>query len=106
MQLLSNQTVDGSSDWVPAIPDAYNGLINIYVAGDLGGGTVTIETLAPDGVTAIPLDGGEFTAATMRVQSAASAVLRATLSGATGADVSVWIEPESVDLRRIVRERI
>lgn len=105
MQLLDSQSSNGSSPWFHAVPDAYNGLLNIYVAGDFGEGVVKIEALAPDGATVIPLGGGEFTVPEMRVFSAASTVLRATVVGATDPSISVWVEVESVGLRRIIRER-
>ena len=105
MQLFENQIIDGSSAWTPAVPDAYNGLINIYVVGDLGGGTLRLEALAPDGLTAVPVSEGSFTGAGVKTISAASFTARVTLTGATAADVSVWLEVESVMLRALVWKR-
>lgn len=105
MKLMQNQTADGSSSWVSAIPDAYNGIMNIYVAGNLGGGTLTIESLSPDGASVVPLSGGVFSSPEMKPVALGSTTLRATLVGATAPNVSVWIEPESVSLRKEIRSR-
>lgn len=103
MQLLDNQTADGSSPWVAAISD---GLINVYVTGNLGSGTLTLEALAPDGTTAVPITDGSFTTAGVKVIQAASLALRATLSDATSPDVSVWVEGANVELRSTIRGRV
>ena len=99
--LFENQTVDGSSAWFPIISA---GDINLYVSGDLGGGTLTIEALDPGGNTVL-VDGGTITATGLYLIEAGSFKGRATLAGSTGADVNVYIEVENVATRMSVRLR-
>jgi len=101
--IFENQTSDSLSTWNVIISEGY---INLYVVGDLGGGTLTIEALAPDGFSVVPVDGGAVTAAGMFLLEAASFAGRATLSGATAPDVSVYIEVENVELRKAVWGRV
>lgn len=90
MNLLSNQTADGSS----AVA-LLQGRANLYVVGTFGGGTLVLEALAPDGVTYVPVDGVNLNAAGAFLIDRPSAAVRVTLSGATSADVSVWMEPDT-----------
>lgn len=89
MKVFSNQATDGSSE-----PFEYRGAgydMNVHVAGEMGGGTVAIEALCPDGSTWVPM-GDAIDAAGLYVLRAAPIRGRLTLSGATGADVSAWVE--------------
>lgn len=102
IQLFNAQASNGSSAWASIIGD---GLINIYISGTMGGGTVTLEALAPDGSTYVACAGGAFTSAGLHVINAASFTGRVTLSGATSPSISVWIEPEATAERSTIRAR-
>jgi hypothetical protein len=89
MQLLfSAQTTNANS---PAV-QLNGGEIEVVVAGTLGGGTVTIEAFYPVINAWVPLDGGSFTAASVRVlKTVRPCQVRAVLSGATGASLTVGV---------------
>lgn len=90
MNLLTNQAADGSS----AVA-LLHGRANLYVVGTFGGGTLALEALAPDGVTYVPVNGVNLSAAGAFLIDRPPVAVRVTLSGATAADVSVWLEPET-----------
>lgn len=103
MELLKNQAADGSSVTFAHFGGA-SGLLNLYVAGDLGGGTLTVEAEVPDESVFVPV--AEVTEPGMHVVSAAPFVGRITLAGATAPDVSVWVEAESDKATARVREDV
>lgn len=103
MQLFTDQTANGSSVDFKHFGGA-SGLMNIYVSGDLGGGTLTVEAEDPSETGYLPLAGGALTEPGMHVISAAPFVGRVTLSGSTGAIISVWAEAESTRVQQRVRE--
>jgi len=100
--LFENQTADGSSAWAPIIS---TGLVNLYVSGDLGGGTLTIEALDP-GSNIVVVDGGVITTAGMHLIEAGSFKGRAVLTGSAAANVNAYIEVENVKTRLAVRLRV
>ena len=92
------RTTNGASGWHALIA----GITNIYVYGDLGGGTLTLQALAPDDATAVDV---EELAIGLNTVDAASFVARVNLSGATDPNFSVIAERENVDLAKAVRVR-
>jgi len=103
MELFKNQAADGSSATFAHFGGA-SGLLNFYVAGDLGGGTLTVEAEVPDESGFVPV--AEVTEPGLHVVSAAPFVGRVTLAGATTPDVSVWAEAESAKVTARVREDV
>lgn len=103
MELFKNQTADGSSEAFAHFGGA-SGLHNLYVAGTLGGGTLTVEAETPDESGWVPV--AEITEPGLHVISAAPFVCRVTLAGATAPDVSVWVEAESAKVTARVREDV
>lgn len=93
MQLFDGQTADGSSADFRYVGDNANGILNLYISGALGGGTLTLEARLPDGSGYVPVEA--FTATGMHMVRAASFVGRVTLSGATTPSVSAWIEGDT-----------
>jgi hypothetical protein len=93
MQILSNLAADGASADFGYSGYTTRGHMNIYVAGSLGGGTLTLEAKLPDGTGYVPVQS--FTAAGMFVVEAAPAVLRLSLSGSMTPSVSAWVESDS-----------
>lgn len=93
MQVFTDQAADGSSEEFKH----YDGrrFINVWVSGDLGGGTIQIESQTPDGSAFIPLNGGDITEARMFTIEAAPFVGRLTLAGATAPNVNAWVEEDS-----------
>lgn len=103
MQLFDNQAADGASDDFKYF-GGNSGLLNLYVAGDLAGGTLIVEAETPDESTYLPV--AEVSGPGMHVLSAAPFVGRVRLSGATGASLSVWAEAESARSVSRVREDV
>lgn len=101
--IFENNTLNISSPWLPVISQ---GTINLYVSGDLGGGILTMEALSPDGVSIVPVNGGIITAPGLFLLEAGSFAVRGTLTGSALADISVYIEVESVVTRMAVRRRV
>lgn len=85
-KLFHGQAADGTS--APVVID-HGRPFNVIVQGDLGGGTLTVEAVTPDG--AVPLEGGDFTAEGMRVIDADNFTLQVTLASSTNPDLNVWI---------------
>lgn len=96
MQLFSNKSTDGASSPYIKGGKRSRGTMNIYLHGDFGGGTVHLEAKAPNGLY-VPISGASFTEEGMHTMESGPAVIRANLSGSTGASVSVWVEEDSVD---------
>ncbi len=95
-QVFDGQSADGSS-----AEFAYRGArydMNVYVAGDLGGGSIAIEALCPDGTTWVSM-GDAIEGAGLYVLRAAPTRSRLTLSGATSPDVNAWVEFDDNDTR-------
>lgn len=103
MELFKNQADDATSTPFAHFGGAA-GLLNLYVAGDLDGGTLTLEAEAPDESGWVPV--AEVTEPGLHVVSAAPFVGRVTLAGATAPDVSVWAEAESAKVTARVREDV
>jgi hypothetical protein len=89
-------TDNGSTDWVPL----ENGEALLIVSGTFGGGTATLELLAADGLTAVPLAEGAFDEATaMALEMPGSRSVRFTLAGASAPSLAWEISPKR--LRRL-----
>ncbi|MCE8012888.1 hypothetical protein [Billgrantia desiderata] len=101
MQLFDQQDADAASEDFKYFGGA-TGLLNLYVAGDLGGGTLHIEAETPDESTHVPV--ASVTEPGLHVISAAPFVGRVRLDGSTSANVSVWAEAESPKSVARVRE--
>lgn len=65
--------------------------MNIYITGDLGGGNVAIEALAPDG-TYVPVVDLTFSEVGMYTIGVFPFIGRCVLASATAADVSVYLQ--------------
>lgn len=102
MQLFYGQSTDGASAEFKH-PDGSK-FLNVWVAGDLGGGTVWVEAQTPDGLEFVPLEGSSTTEAQMFTIEAAPFVGRLILSGSTGASVDAWVELESIAWSAKVRK--
>ena len=87
--LFENQVASGES-----LPFEYmlgTQMINVYVTGDLGGGSITFEAIAPNGVFT-PVAGDPITEPGMYTFEAFQMVGKAVLAGATGANVSMFLQ--------------
>lgn len=67
-------------------------LANLYVTGDLGGGAVVLEALAPNTGTYVPLSGVDITSPGMYTIAANAFAGRVRLEGATSAELTVIIQ--------------
>ena len=87
--LFEAQTVDADST---AVTLKQSGDKYIIVAGTLGGGTLSVQ-IANEGGTFVDMDGGAFTSIGARILSGIpkSALIRAKLAGAAGANIDVEI---------------
>lgn len=94
MNLFTNQAADGQSAAV-MLKNPLSNRSMLYVAGNFGGGTVTLETLAPDKVSWVPVEGVSLTAPGAVPLELTTSVVRLSLTGATTASVSGWIEDDS-----------
>lgn len=100
MKVFDGQAANGNSLEFK-IPSG-GALTNIWVAGNLGGGTVTVEAQAPDDATWVPINGGVMTEAQMITIESAPFVGRLTLTGSAGASVDAWVESDTYYWRKDV----
>jgi hypothetical protein len=101
MKLLDNQQTNGASSEY-----RHPGkMLNIYVAGNLGGGTVTVEAQLPDKSGWLPISGGVLESPGLHVLNAAPLTVRVSLSGADSPDLNVWAESDdTTTYRRVFRK--
>lgn len=97
--LFNNQTVDGVSAEFVGCPGSMQQ--NIYVSGNFGGGTATLEAMAPNGDW-VPIPGAQFTAPELGVIKSAPFRGRISLSGSTSPDINAWVEEDTT----VVRTRV
>lgn len=103
MQVFTNQAADGASTEFKHFGEVGDyALLNVYVAGTFGGGTVTVEAELPDGSGWVAVAGGAITEAGMHVIDAGPFVGRLSLAGATGPTINAWVESDSVTTRNRV----
>lgn len=89
MQIFTAQTADGTSEEFKYLY-GYKPF-NIFVTGDLGGGTLQLEALAPDGTTWVPVSESSITEIGMNVATAHPFTGRLVLSGSTTPNIDVWV---------------
>jgi len=94
MQIFNGQTEDGVSE-IFRVQRA-DELVNIWVSGDLGGGTVTVESLAPDGTTWVKVNGSEITEPLMITLEAPRFDARLRLADSTDANINAWAERDGI----------
>lgn len=87
--LLDAVTADGPSDPFEYMHDSKS--LNVYVTGNLGGGSITFEALAPNGEW-VPIAGDPIDAIGLYDMSGFPFVGRAVLSGSAAASVSVFVQ--------------
>lgn len=92
MRVFTHQTADGASEPFLSTPSGFNPYTKIILANDLGGGTVTVEELSPNGFwvpvsTTVAMD-----AAGVYLIDSAPFYGRLVLTGATGAKLSAWVQ--------------
>lgn len=97
MQLLANLAADGSSPDYAHLGMSQSGRLHLYVAGSLGGGTLTLEAKLPDSSGYVPLQ--TIADVGLTVLEIGPAALRLTLAGSTTPDVSAWVETDTPDTR-------
>lgn len=86
-KVFDGQSADGNSLTIE--PDVNKALV--ILTNNLGGGTVTVEALAPDGEW-IPVEGGTITAKGLFVIDAVKGVTyRLNLSGSTSPNLNGWL---------------
>lgn len=106
MKLLDHASGDTASvDFVHLGQGSTSGMLNLYIAGDIGGGQLIVEAKLPDGSGYVPIAGQTHTAAGMHVIEAGPFVGRVRLAGSTAPDLSVWQEPDSYKRRMEVAGR-
>lgn len=101
MQIVSAQAADGSTQDVEHLGSRQNGMLNVYVSGNLGGGTLTLEAKTPGG-TYVPY---QTLAVGLVSLDLAPLVYRLTLTGATTPNFSAWAEDDSEFTQDTVRTR-
>lgn len=89
-QVFTAQAADGASLVFRHL--GRGAALNVYLAGDLGGGQVIVEAQAPDGSDWVRMAGGVLTTPGMHVITAAPFVGRLRLEGAAAAALSAWVE--------------
>lgn len=103
MQIFTNQQSNGESDLFKNLVGS-TGRVNVYISGDLGGGTIQVQALTPDGSEWVPVTGGEITNPGLYVIDSGYFVGRLTFSGATTPSVNAWAVLEnSVDKLRVMQ---
>ncbi|UYF99327.1 hypothetical protein [Halomonas sp. GD1P12] len=101
MRLFSNQAENGTSgDYQHP-----GKLLNIYVAGNLGGGTLAVEAQLPDKSGWLPIAGGQLDSPGLHVLNAAPLTVRVRLSGAAAPSLDVWLESDGASTYRRVFKR-
>ncbi|WP_237673695.1 hypothetical protein [Vreelandella profundi] len=98
MKLLSEQTENGvSSEY------RHPGkMLNIYLAGSLGGGMLSVEAQLPDKSGWVTITGGELNSPGLHVLNAAPLTTRVRLSGAAAPSLNVWAEgDDNTTYRRV-----
>ncbi|NYS80110.1 hypothetical protein HZS80_20815 [Halomonas glaciei] len=98
MKLLNNQTENGTSNEYRHPGQ----MLNIYVAGNLGGGTVTVEAQLPDKSGWLPISGGVLEGPGLHLLNAAPLTIRVSLSGAANPELNVWVESDDTTTYRRV----
>ena len=102
-KIFNNQTTNGVSAQFKCF--GVRNVVNLYIAGSLGGGTITVEAETPDSTAWVPLAGGTISTPGLHVISAAPFVSRLSLAGSTGANVSAWVEIDDfVSRDRVIEE--
>jgi len=101
-QVFDNQAADGTSSTFKHLGSSR--VLNVYVAGTLGGGTVTVEAQTPDGERWVPVAGGSIDRPGMHAIFAAPFVGRLTLAGSTGASVYAYAETDDAEAQNRVYE--
>lgn len=100
MQVFTNQVTDADSPTFKHFGE--NGdyaLLNVYIAGTFGGGTVSVQAQLPDGSGWVTVGGGDITVAGMHVIDAGPFVGRLHLAGATSPSINAWVESDSTAVR-------
>ena len=91
-QIFTAQNADGESLPFLFMPNPATGIGNIYIGGNLGGGTVIVKALAPDG-TWLPVEAGRaLTETGVHSIVAAPFIGKLTLTGATSPAVNAWYQ--------------
>lgn len=70
--------------------DYQGGTATFFATGTFGGGTVMLQTLAPDGVTWVPIGAG-ITAAGLANFAAPAGKLRVAVTGSTTPSLQAWV---------------
>lgn len=98
IRLFNGQSADTTGSEDGTIVDFRNNKANIFIFGTFGGGTVTIETLAPDDTTWIQerdRTGSPFSVTTNEIIPLGNLVynqkIRLQLSGSTAPDLDAWV---------------
>lgn len=87
-QIFTGQTSNAQSLEV----DHQGGEVEVVLAGTFGGGTATLQAKYADTATWVPVSGGAWTAAEMRIlKTVRKCKLRLDLTGATAANLNAWI---------------
>ena len=97
MQLFTNQAANGTSEEFAYRGERGTGLMNVYVAGSLGGGTLTVQAKVPGGDVFVSVT--TITEPGMHVIEAAPFIGRLELTDSTSPDLSVWIESDGTEAR-------
>lgn len=88
--LFNGQAVNGSSPVFEYMHGTK--MMNIYVSGDFGGGTLTLEAISPNNVTFVPVKSITINGAGMYSLQAFPFRARVTLAGATNPLLSVYVQ--------------
>lgn len=91
-QIFTAQETDGHSLPFLFMPNAAIGIGNIYIEGNLGGGTVIVKALAPNGQWIPVEDGRALTETGMHSIVAAPFIGKLTLDGATSPNINAWYQ--------------
>ncbi len=106
MKVFDNQGADGNSAiFYPDVPNSITGKGLIYVSGNLGGGTITVEAELPDESAFVDVPGiADITATGAYSFDLGPFVGRLVLTGATTPAVDAWVEFDGESLRNLIED--
>ena len=100
MNVFENQSSNGDSTVFYHVAQGTE-ILHAYVEGNLGGGTLTLNAISPNGTTVSVAGAEEITTTGLKLIEAVSFEGFFTLSGSSGADLTVYVENEYDALNRI-----
>ena len=100
-KIFDGQTTNGDSERFFHIAQQ-TGMLHFYIEGDLGGGTLILHAIGPDGETPSVVAGAEaITSIGLKIIQCLSMEGYLELIGSSGADLTVYTESEHDAMSRV-----